>query len=134
MPNYGTPVAGSVPTSLKAGDSAYFWNAESPEPSVPVASLEVCIPVQEGGPAPAVSIELVFGGAPGAFSFQLQEADTDTANDFITPSAAAYTITSVNSNNVARSDLIPTAGRFLRGYLSSLANNVTVTAKITRIA
>lgn len=130
MPNYGSAIYQTA-VALNPGDSNYFFNGESP--TAPQASQEFALPPRPFTTGAAISVELTFSGVPGVFSFQIQEADTDTANDFITPASSAYTIESVNANNIARVDLIPTGGKFVRGYLASLANSVTVTAKITRI-
>ena len=103
-------------------------------PAVPQASVSVNIgDYQEVGPAPGVSLEGQFSGAPGAFSLQIQEADTDADIFFITPAAAPYTVSVVSANNVFRVDLIPTGGRFMRALLASRANAVSLILKITRL-
>ena len=101
----------------------------------PQASIAVTLASQMGDPPPMVTVEVRFSAAPGAFSFQSQEADTDADGFYVTPTAAAYTITAVNAITfVARVDLSPTGGKFMRAYLSSLANGVKTSCKITRLA
>jgi len=43
-------------------------------------------------------------------------------------------VTAVTAQKVARVDLSPTGGKFLRILLSQLSNNVKLTAKVTRLA
>lgn len=145
MPNYGGPAnstsvgptygSGSNPAGpirLAPGDSVFLFNAE--QPAVPQASVEVFLPQPNSpGAAQSVSMEVFFSGAPGAFSLQLQEADTNTDAFFITPANVTYTITAVTANQTARADLSPTGGKFLRALLNSRANAVNCTVKLTRI-
>lgn len=131
-PTYGTGNNPAGPVRLAPGDSVFLFVGAQPTP--PQASIEVFIPQSTvGGTAPGVSFEALFSGAPGAFSLQLQEADTDADGFFITPTQAAYTVTTVNSNQVARSDLSPTGGKFLRVLLASRTNAVNLTVKLSRI-
>jgi hypothetical protein len=89
----------------------------------------------EGGTAPGIYVEVHCNGAPGAAeSIAIQEADTDADGFYITPSNAAYTISSFNANNAARSDLIPTGGKFVRVLRTKGANAVGITVKISRAA
>jgi hypothetical protein len=155
MPNYPgvanatTPVASNAsPLFLAKGDTAFLsgvlsatatqlpvtdLNVTGETPAAPQASIAVALgPTSEGGPPPMVTIEGRFSGAPGAFTVQVQEADTDADGCYITPAAAAYTITTVNANNVFRTDLSPTGGKFLRALLSSRTNGVALILKATR--
>jgi len=160
MPNYqGASGSTTLPTDMPGivntapplgrGESIYFFGVLAPgatqlppnptnvvgeTPAVPQASISVNIgDYADIGPAPGVSIEGQFSGAPGAFSLQIQEADTDADVFFITPTNATYTITTVSANNVFRADLIPTGGRFLRALLASRTNAVSLILKVTRL-
>lgn len=98
------------------------------------ASIAVELPGAEGQSAPAISVEVVCAGAPGSGeSIAIQEADTHADANFITPTNTAYTISSFSATNVARSDLIPTGGRFTRISRTQGANAVGITVKITRL-
>lgn len=137
------------PIQLSKGDQVYVWgklaatatqlpvndsNYAQETVVAPAASIAVDIQPFHGDPAPSVSVEIRFSAAPGAFSLQVQEADTDADGFYITPTNAAYTITAVNGTTfVARVDLSPTGGRFLRLYLASLTNAVNISAKISRL-
>lgn len=160
MPNYqGTSGSTTLPTAapgivnsappLGRGESVYFFgvlsatatqlpvnptNVAGETPAPPQASISVNIgDYQEQGPAPGVCVEGQFSGAPGAFSLQIQEADTDADVFYITPATATYTIAAVSSNNTFRADLIPTGGRFLRALLASRTNAVSLILKVTRL-
>jgi hypothetical protein len=99
------------------------------------ASISVNIQSQQEGPAAGVAIELDFDGVPGAGeSIAIQEADTDADDFYITPTTTAYTISTFNANNNARSDLIPTGGKFLRVVRTKGANNAGIIVRVTRLA
>jgi hypothetical protein len=59
--------------------------------------------------------------------------DTHADGLFITPTNAAYTISSFNSSNAARSDLSPTGGKYLRVSRTKGSNAVACTVKVTRL-
>jgi hypothetical protein len=87
----------------------------------------------EASPAPSISIELHYNGAPGSGeSVAVQEADTDADLFYITPTNSAYTIASATAQ-FSRSDLSPTGGRFVRLQRTVGANAVGMTAKISRL-
>ena len=137
MPAYpgvagSTTISPIVPTSMVVGDSVLLFNAETI--TAPEASIAVTPIWEAGRPAPAFVFELLFSGAPGAFSLQLQEADTDADAYYINPTNTAYTISAVSANQVARTDLIPFGGSKIRAYFASLANAVKATLKVTRVA
>lgn len=98
------------------------------------ASIAVDLqPTLEDSPAPGIYVEIHYNGAPGAAeTIQVQEADTDADGFYLTPAAAAYTISVFNANNVARTDLIPTGGRFVRVLRTKGANAVGCTVKVSR--
>jgi hypothetical protein len=125
---FGVLAAGS--TQLPVNDN----NVAGEQPAAPQASISVNLEGQMGDPPPMVTVEGRFSGAPGAFGVQIQEADTDADAFYITPAAAAYTVTAVNANNVFRVDLSPTGGKFMRILLASRTNAVNFTAKITKLA
>jgi len=139
------PVTGACP--LARGESVYLFGTAPPgaqlpattsnvvgeTPAVPQASIAINVgDFQEGGPAPGVSFEGFFSGAPGVFEVDFQEADTDFDTAYILPSNAAYKVTAVVGNNF-RVDLIPTGGRFMRAVLVSRANAVSLILKATRL-
>jgi|SRR5579859_837806 len=98
------------------------------------ASEAVNLESQQGDTAPAVSVEVLFNGAPGAGEvIAIQEAETDADGFYITPSNATYTINAFNANNAARADLAPTGGKFMRITRTRGANAVGCTVKITRL-
>lgn len=149
VPSY--PVPQNLPRGIGPGDSIYLFGLQSAaDKSIPISDANVVgetptppqasiaagmPPTASFQPAqPAISVEIRFAGAPGAFNVQIQEADTDADAFYITPSNAAYTMTVVNAQNIARADLTTGAGKFIRILLSSRTNPVAMTAKVTRVA
>jgi hypothetical protein len=149
VPAYPNPA--NLPRGLAQGDSIFLFGLQSAAdksipisemnvvgetPTPPQASIACCMGPVAGinGPQPAISVEIRFSGAPGAFNVQVQEADTDADAFYITPSNLAYTMTVVTAQNIARADLTTGAGKFIRILLSSRTNAVSMTAKVTRVA
>ena len=148
------PVASNAsPIALQKGESAYVFGVLAANATqlpvnegnvafeaAPAGATQASIAVNleagsEGQPPPMVCVEVHTNGVPGAGeSFAVQEADTDADGFYVTPSNAAYTISTFNANNVARSDLSPTGGKFLRIVRTKGANAVGATVKVTRLA
>lgn len=123
MPNFGSF---TVPPALYQGDSYFAWNNETP--GVGAASQEAAIAVVANGAiANSLSVEIVFGAAPGVFEVDLETSDTDVDSDFV----KLASIAAVTANNVARLEQTPAAANFARLHIISLANAVSVTAKVT---
>jgi hypothetical protein len=108
--------------------------------NAPAGATEASISVNlqagyEGDPPPMVCVEISYASAPGAGeTIQIQEADTDADGFYITPSNTAYTVSAFTANNVARVDLSPTGGKFMRVLRTKGANAVGCKVKITRLA
>jgi hypothetical protein len=71
------------------------------------------------------SVEVEFSGDPGAFSIDLQTADTDADKYYVTKT----TLSAVNSSFVGRLEVPQIVAKFARLVLVSKANAVNVTAK-----
>lgn len=71
----------------------------------------------------------VFSAAPGAFEVDIQEADADANNNYV--SIAGASATAVDANQQFYVDVIDAAvGPFFRPYIKSLANSVTLTLTV----
>lgn len=84
---------------------------------------------------PSLAVEGVFSAAPGAFTFNVQSADTDTDASYVNdPSIAS--ITTVDATNFNFRVLIsPAVGRFFRlKYPTKPANSVTFTGRFARLS
>lgn len=126
MPAYATT---TNPTALYPGDQVSVFSAESL--TTGTASKQVAIAEILAGNAGKLTVEIKFSADPGAFQIDLQRADTDTADAYITMPGTS--ITSVNSTFYARLDLSPFTGTFVRLIPTAQpANAVTCTAKICR--
>ena len=99
------------------------------------ASMAVTLaPGAQGDAAPSVAVEVRFSAAPGTFELDIQEADTDADAFYITPTNTTYQISAVNATTfIARADLSPTGGKFMRVFMKTLTNVVNTTCKITRL-
>ena len=121
--------ANSPAIALYSGDTGYAWNGETP--AVGSSSQQFALPRAPWAAVPqALSVEIVFAGAPGAFEVDAQTADTDADANYVKETNGAITV--VSANNVARLELPSTVARFLRLNLVSLTNNVAITARVTR--
>ena len=128
---FGTLKTGSTQLPITDGTVT----GESLSALVPIASIPVMLQARDSEGPPAVMVEFIFSGAPGGFSLQIQEADTDADAFYITSATATYTVTAVNATTqAARVDLSPSGGKFIRVLVASLTNNVSLICKITRMA
>ena len=127
MPAYGA--AGSVVTALYSGDSALAFNAE--QPATGVASIPFALYRSRNDVPPSLSVEVFFAAAPGAFEFDVQEADTETANAYVTNASA--TLTAVNAGFYGRIELPQVFAKFVRILCKTQnANAVNATVKVSR--
>ncbi len=125
MPGYANVVP---PISAGFGDSATVIASTDTIVPAPFKSAQVALaPAFSSGKIRA-SVELVWSGAPGVISVQLQTADTDIDAAYVQEGAA---ITTVNSGNVSRAEFPDVVAKFARIYIATLPNNVTATGKIS---
>ena len=125
MPSYGNVLP---PLSVGFGDSAAVIASTDVIFPAPFKSAQVALaPAFSSGKVRA-AVEIVWSGAPGAISVQLQTADTDIDAAYIQEGAA---ITNVNSTNVTRAEFPDVVAKFARILIATLPNNVTATAKIS---
>lgn len=112
---------------LRTNQQAFLFNNET------VAAGRASIAVQlERIPRSSypfgASFQLKFGGVPGAFEVDIQVADTDADGDYVTVASIA----AVNSNNVSRYDMTNLWPKFVRAFVNTLGNAVSVTVLVTR--
>jgi hypothetical protein len=130
MPGYNTQ---NPPYSIFPGDTQALWNVESP--TTGQKSQQTCVTGPYGSRLGA-GFEVAFSANPGAFTIDVQEADTDSDGDYVNVTSAgagtSLVLTDLNANFVGRIDLDPSGykGKFLRLIMTQQpANPVTVTAK-----
>lgn len=113
------------------GDRGTLFDAETP--NAPQASQRFALSPSPGTDQPySFSVELTFAADPGAFSFQIQTADTDADVYYVTIPTTG-TISSVSATYFrARAEFTAQKARFVRGLISSRTNAVACTATITR--
>jgi hypothetical protein len=125
MPSYGNLVP---PVSVGFGDAAAVIASTDVIFPAPFKSAQVALaPAFSSGKVRA-AVEIVWSGAPGVISVQLQTADTDIDAAYIQEGAA---IANVNAANVTRAEFPDVVAKFARIYIATLPNNVTATAKIS---
>jgi hypothetical protein len=143
-----TPTA-QVPSSIYAGGWAYLFgvptisneppgdsNISGETPTAGEASVAVALaPAMIGSIVRNVGVQLLFSANPGAFNIQVQEADTDADGFYLTPAAAAYTITAATEigstgKYVARADLGAIGSQFIRLFCDANPNAVSIVAKV----
>jgi hypothetical protein len=139
------------PIVLYPGDQGYAYGTVAPYASTPTgesrtatvlatgtSSQAFCIApnINTPGNAPSISLEIIFSGDPGAFNFQIQDADTDATSNYVTVPTGGTITAAANlsgSTFVARVELVPIKGSFVRLKTSTqTANAVTCIAKFTR--
>jgi len=130
MPFYpGTAKA----TLLNANGQVLLFNNDRPGAGTPnKASIAVLLSrgqQAQGGFPFQFAVELSFNGAPGTFEVDIQGSETDTDGSYCLLGTA---ITAVNSSNYARFEGVSFYPRFVRAFVKTLGNDVTVTAIITR--
>ncbi len=95
----------------------------------PVASTRAAVQIGNALPLQALSIELEFSAAPGAFELDIQDADTDADAFYQAIPNAAITV--VSAQNIARFELNPFAGKFVRVFMKTLTNAVGWRVKVS---
>ena len=124
MPSYGNVLP---PVSVGFGESAAVIASTDVIFPAPFKSAQVALaPAFSSGKVRA-AVEIVWSGAPGAISVQLQTADTDIDAAYINEGAAISNAT----GNVTRAEFPDVVAKFARILIATLPNNVTATAKIS---
>jgi len=125
MPSYSNLV---LPVSVGFGDSASVIASTDTIFPATFKSAQVALAPSFSSGKIRAAVEIVWNGAPGAISVQLQTADTDIDAAYIQEGAA---ITNVNAGNVTRAEFPDVMAKFARIYIATLPNNVTATGKIS---
>jgi hypothetical protein len=128
MPAYGDPAF--KPKNFTPGTKIDVWKLEKPGKGAPVANA-ACVPLAlPRGPLPlCFAVEIEFSAAPGAFSLDVELADTNAEKYFVkrTPPVAA-----VSALHVARVEVTNVVAKYVRLKMGTVtANDVTITARIS---
>lgn len=137
-PAYAQSSASLPITGIRRGDvPVAVWNAEA----LTTGEFSQALNLAGGGNTDTaggefVRVSIVFSGAPGAFTIEIQTSDTDTPNSYTNEPFGGATpgqITTVGANNSVSVSLEPIVARFIRLYcVTQPANAVTATATIMR--
>jgi hypothetical protein len=125
MPSYSNTLP---PSSVGFGDSASVIASTDTLYPAPFKSAQVALAPSFSSGRIRCAVEIIWSGAPGSISVQLQTADTDVDGAYIQEGSA---ITNVDTGNVTRAEFPDVVAHFARIYIATLPNNVTATAKIS---
>jgi hypothetical protein len=125
MPSYGNVLP---PVSVGFGDSAGVIASTDVIFPAPFKSAQVALAPAFSSGKVRVAVEIVWSGAPGSFTAQLQTADTDIDAAYSPEGATFSTLT---TGNVTRAEFPDVVAKFARVLILTLTNNVTATAKIS---
>jgi hypothetical protein len=114
---------------LRAGEQAYLLNATNISSGQYSAAVQL-ERIKAGFYYPwGVSFEISFSGNPGTIDIEVQTADTDNGNNYVTISTLSG---GLNANNVGRIELPSFWARYARIYCKTITNAVTTTVLVTR--
>lgn len=124
MPAYNN--ATGVPSIEPGGFAAQLLDGtDTIYGNTPYAGQEVALAAPVTISGRRLRFEGTFSGPPGAFEVDLQEAATDAATNY--KQVVGATVTQADANNTFAVDVIDgMAAQFVRPYVKSLANDVTL--------
>lgn len=131
MPLYNA--AQNVP-AIYPGDSISVFNAEAP--AAGQVSQQVNLPLDPLGNPASLSVELLFSANPGAYEFDIVDADTDIPDAYVPiPAIGQMTVAQAGVVKfVDRREMAPIKGKFaaLRCVTPITNGGVTMVAKFSR--
>jgi hypothetical protein len=126
MPSYSNALP---PLSAGFGESASVIASTDVIFPAPFKSAQVALAPNFSSGKIRCAVEIIWSGAPGTISVQLQTADTDVDAEYVQEGATA--ISNVSATNVTRAEFPDVVAKFARIYIATLPNNVSATAKIS---
>ena len=125
MPSYSN----ALPlVSVGFGESAAVIASTDAIFPAPFKSAQVALAPNFSSGKVRCAVEIIWSGAPGSISVQLQTADTDVDAAYVQEGSA---ITTVSAGNVSRAEFPDVVAHFARVYIATLPNNVSATVKIS---
>src|SRR5215468_7414645 len=125
MPAYSNTTS---PNSIARGDSANVWATADGNLASGTKTQRVALVPNPTIAASKLSFRVLFGGAPGAISLQLQTADFDVDSDY---SNEGSSVTTLNTGtNEARGEFPAVAAKFARILAGTVTNAVTASVDI----
>lgn len=111
------------PSSIARGDVANVWATADGNLTSGTKTQRVALVPNPTGAASKLSFRVLFGGAPGAISLQLQTADLDNDSDYSNEGSA---VTALNTGtNEARAEFPTVSAKFARLLAGTVTNAVT---------
>src|SRR6266566_7205435 len=121
MPAYANT---QTPSSLARGDVANVWATADGNLTSGTKTQRVALCQNPAGGATKLSWRVLFSGAPGVISLQLQTSDFDNDADYQSEGSA---VTTVGNNNEVRGEVTLIQARFARILATTVTNSVTAT-------
>jgi hypothetical protein len=118
MPAYSNT---STPSAVDAGDVVNVWATADGNLTSGTKTQRVALTQNPVGQNIKVAFRVLFSGAPGVISLQLQASDFDNDADYQSEGAA---ISTVGNNNEVRAEY-SVAARFVRLLATTVTNAVT---------
>jgi hypothetical protein len=118
MPAYSNT---STPSAIDAGDVVNVWATADGNLTSGTKTQRVALTQNPVGQNIKVALRVLFSGAPGVISLQLQASDFDNDADYQSEGAA---IATVGNNNEVRAEY-SVAARFVRLLATTVTNAVT---------
>ena len=132
MPQYDQDAASVDKPVLTAGIPVVLWEDEQPLATSPAntASRQVCLHRDSHAPN-CVSLEIKFAGDPGNFQIDVETADTDEEEYYVTRQSIIESVSEqvLNDSFVCRVEMSNVVAKFLRLNMVDCDNAVEVTAK-----
>lgn len=124
MPVYGS----ATPATMTPGWPSTVWNDEN-VPTTGAAQYSVPVSMKRQANMPnCLSVELAFAANPGAFSVEVQFADTDADKYYVTrPPAFASGLSAGFTGRIEYTNIV---AKLARLKMVTLTNAVKVTAKM----
>jgi hypothetical protein len=114
----------ALPYSLAPGESATpILSTDNVQGALPFKSERVALLRGNNTTPQHLSAELQFSATPGAYTWQLETADTDIDGNYFIEGSLASSVPRIEVSNIA--------ANFARIRVVTLTNAVTVTGKLT---
>lgn len=122
MPAYSNTTS---PNSIARGDSANVWATADGTFASGTKTQRVALAQNPGGMNTKLSFRVLFSGAPGTISLQVQTADVDSDSDYSSEGSAISTLNA--GGNEARAEFPQVAAKFARLLAATVTNSVNAT-------
>lgn len=116
------------------GDTTLANPTGAEQPAATYRSRQIAVPGTTAFLKPEISFEVTFAGNPGAFQYEVQDADTDTSATYVPTISGVKTTCPISDGGtyVCNWKFSPWRGNFASIYVRTAAAAVNVTLKACR--